>query len=248
MVDEEVYISKLSDFMEYVENLEEGFIMSRGQSAPYKLLPSAMREDATGNRIISKRTVQYYLDEFKINSYQFMNRPWDINSDLEWMIYAQHYGIPTNLLDFSKSHIISLLFAVEKAFETENHDDGVVFFLNPFRLNNKHVRRSEIITTIDNTMPTSDGPYVIQGRKLNIRIQAQDGLFVKFDDSDKNLDSLVDESILKKILIKQSDKKQILSSIFTMGLGFSSIYPELSYVSKDILMRKNVNDFIKEEL
>lgn len=245
---EKVYISKLSEFMEYVENLEEGFIMSRGQSGPYKLLPTAMREDALGNRIMSKRTIKYYLEEFKINSYQFMNRPWDINSELEWMVYAQHYGIPTNLLDFSKSHIISLLFAVEKAFESDEKEEGVVFFLNPFKLNNKHVRRSEIITTIDSSVPTSDGPYAIQGRKLNIRIQAQDGLFVKFDDSDKNLDFLVDDSILKKILIKHDDKKQILSSIFTMGLGFSSIYPELSYVSKDILMKKNVNDFIKEEL
>lgn len=248
MIDDKIYIARLSDFMEFVENIEEGFIMSRGQSTPYQLLPSAMRKDEFGNRIISKRVVQYYLDEFKINSYQFMNRPWDINSDLEWMIYAQHYGIPTRLLDFSKSHIVSLLFAVEKAFESDVNEDGVVYFLNPYKLNNKYIRRSEIMTTIDTPLPTSDGPYVIQGRKLNVRIQAQDGLFVLFDDNDNNLDSLVDESVLKKIFIKQSDKKQILSSIFTMGLGFSSIYPELSYVSKDIIMRKNVNDYIREEL
>lgn len=248
MEKENEYIRKLSDFMEYVENLEDGFVMSRGQGSPYKLLPGAMREDDKGNRIISKRTAQYYLDEFKINSYHFIDSPKDIKSDLEWMIYAQHYGIPTNLLDFSKSHIISLLFAVEKAFESGSEKDGVIFFLNPFKLNSKFVKRSEIITTIDNSLPTGDGPYAIQGRKLNVRIQAQDGLFVKFDDSDKSLESLVDEKILKKIFISHPDKRQILSSIFNLGLGFSNIYPELGYVSKDIIMRKNVNDYIREEI
>lgn len=241
------YIEKLSDYMEYVENLDSDFILSRGQDKPYPLLPSALRKDSTGNRKYSRRTVKYYLDEFKMNSYHYIQRPWDINNDIEWMIYAQHYGLPTNLLDFSNSHVVSLIFAVEKAFENEHNEDGVVYFLNPYELNCKNAKISDIITTIDNAIPNNDGPIVIQGRKLNIRIQAQNGLFVKFDDSDDELDKINDEDIIKRIYIKSNDKKQILSSLFTMGIGYSHIYPELSYVAKDILMRKNIIDFNRED-
>ena len=32
-----------------------------------------------------------------------------------------------------------------------------------------------------------------------------------------------------------------------MGIGFTSIYPELDSVAKDIIMKKNIIDFMKGE-
>lgn len=244
-------IAKLSEYMAFVEGLDKDFCLSRGQSQDFPLLPSALRCDESGNRKYPKRAIRTFLEEFKINSYQYMPNPWDIKNDVEWMLYAQHYGIPTRLMDFTTSHITSLLFAVEKSFQQDTDKDAVVYFLNPSMLNMKFKQQMSIIN-ISNESKDSleglDGPVVIQGRKINPRVNAQKGLFVLFQDDDKALELINDDSILKKVVIKSDCTKEILASLYSMGITFSHIYPELSSVAKDIIMQQDINEFIREDL
>jgi hypothetical protein len=243
-------ITKLSEYMEFVEDLDKEFYLSRGQSQNYPLLPSALRRDDSGNRKYAKRAIRNFLEQFKINSYQYMPTPWDVKNNIEWMLYAQHYGIPTRLMDFTTSHITSLLFAVEKSFQQDAEKDPVVYFLNPEMLNMKYKQQMSIINISnesEKSLEDLDGPVVIQGRKINPRINAQKGLFVLFQDDDTPLDEIQDESILKKLIIKSDYAKSILASLYSMGITFTHIYPELDSVAKDILMQQDINDFIREE-
>lgn len=243
-------INKLSEYMSYVEDLPSEFSLSRGQSKDYALLPSALRQDSAGNRKYSKRVIRNFLEQFKINSYQYIQTPWDIKNEIEWMLYAQHYGIPTKLMDFTTSHVISLLFAVEKSFQDDSEDDAVVYFLNPSALNNKTKEQSQIINISGDEVISSeghDGPFVVQGRKINSRVNAQKGLFVIFQDDDSPLEISLDESILRKIVINSGDKKAILASLYSMGISFTHIYPELTSVAKDILMQQDIADLARED-
>jgi hypothetical protein len=243
-------ISKLSEYMSYVEGLPSEFSLSRGQSKNYPLLPSALRQDESGNRKYSKRVIRNFLEQFKINSYQYMDTPWDIKNEIEWMLYAQHYGIPTKLMDFTTSHVISLLFAVEKSFQDESEDDAVVYFLNPSALNSQIKQQSQIVNISGDEVISSeghDGPFVVQGRKINSRVNAQKGLFVLFQDDDKSLDNSVDDSVLRKLIINTGYKKEILASLYSMGISFTHIYPELSSVAKDILMQQDIADLVRED-
>lgn len=243
-------ITKLSEYMAFVEDLDNDFYLSRGQSQAYPLLPSALRCDENGKRKYPKRAIRNFLEQFKINSYQYMPNPWDIKNDTEWMLYAQHYGVPTRLMDFTTSHITSLLFAVEKSFQKQSECDAVVYFLNPKNLNMKHKQTTAVIN-VSNTPASSfdslDGPIVVQGRKINPRVNAQKGLFVLFQDDDKPLEETSDESILKKVTIKNDYTKSILASLYSMGITFTHIYPELSSVAKDIVMQQDINDFTRED-
>lgn len=242
-------IEKLSEFIEYVEKLPEGFILSRGQSKSYKLLPTSLRKDEAENRIFSKQSINHFLKEFKINSYNYLDNPLDIKNEGEWMIMAQHYGIPTKLLDFTFSHMISLMFAVEKSFNGCDSCNAEVWFLNPTKLNLKYAKRDEILNLNDikiETIENYSGPIAVKGRKLNSRINSQNGLFVCFQNECEELESLVDENILKCITIKGEYKKDILSSLYSVGMGYISIYPELESISKDIIMKNNINEYLKE--
>ncbi|MCL1056803.1 FRG domain-containing protein [Shewanella gelidimarina] len=239
-------ITSLSQFMEHVEAFPSDFSLSRGQSKDYELLPSALRLDL-GTRKYSKRAVNCFLNNFKINSHQYMTSPWDVKNEIEWMLHAQHYGIPTRLMDFTSSHITSLLFAVEKAFSDADETDAVVYFLNPEALNNNNIQQSKIITEYDNSnFNESDGPIVIKARKINPRVNAQHGVFVLFQDDDKPLETT--EGILIKLVIDGSKKKNILSSLHSIGINFTHIYPELSSVAKDIVIQQDIRDFLREDI
>ena len=246
---EELYINSLSEYIEFIENLGDNFCLSRGQNKDYELFPGALRK-IEENQKYTRNEIKEYLDEFRINFYTFMDKSISIKES-EFIIYAQHYGLPTYLLDFSKSHIISLMFAVENAFEeieeSKEHnplDRGVVYFLNPFELNKKNARKE--IVEIDDDLSNFSGPVAIQARKINKRIQVQNGTFVHFNSADKALNELDDENILKKIFIKTENKKIILSNLFKLGFGFSNIYPELNSLSKDILLKKKIIEFLRE--
>lgn len=141
---------------------------------------------------------------------------------------------------------MSLLFAVEKSFQNEDDKEAVVYFLNPSKLNLLHAQQEQIINISSFPDIHHDGPIVIQGRKLNPRVNAQKGLFVLFQDDDKPLELINNEDILKKLVIAGSETKKILSSLYSMGISFSHIYPELSSVAKDIVMQQDILDYIRE--
>ena len=238
------YITSLNEYIDFSEELPLDFSFSRGQNQEFELFPGALRT-SQGNNLYSKKEIDKYLDEFKKSAYNFSDILVDIKDELEWMVLAQHYGLPTRLLDFTKSFILSLMFAVEKAFEETDKKDGVVYFLSPEKLNLKNAQRVKLEKKED--LEHIDGPVAIELRKINKRIQAQNGVFVYFNSNHNKLESIEDEEILRKIYIKSENKKDILVSLFKLGIGFSNLYPELNYLSKDILMKKIIADYLREE-
>ena len=243
-------IEKLSQYIELVEGLEPRYSLSRGQSKDYPLYPSALRLDEGGNRKYTRRAVNNFMTNFRVNSYQYLENPWDIKNDIEWMLHAQHHGLPTKLMDFTSSHITSLLFAVEKAFSSKDESDAVVYFLDPCKLNNKNKKLSQLVTVDENTKLNNDeheGPIAIQVRKLNARVDAQNGVFVLFQDTDTPLEKGLGEDILIKVVSDGGAKRQLLASLYSMGINFTHIYPELNSVAKDIITSQDIEEFLREQ-
>lgn len=240
-------ITKISEYMDFIENLDAKYSLSRGQSEDYPLLPSALRLDDQDKRKYTRRNISEFIEQFKMNSYQFMENPNNIENEIEWMLYAQHYGLPTRLMDFTYSHITSLLFAVETSFQKESKSDPVVYFLDPEALNSRHINRSEIIniSNMNYSSGNHDEPIIIQGRLINKRVNAQKGVFALFQDNNSPLERVVSDDILKKIIIDKDATKEILASLYSMGISFTHIYPELSSVSKDIILKQDIKNYME---
>lgn len=96
-------VGSLSEYIAAIEKYDLFNYISRGESEKYeKPLSSGIHRK--NFEIYSKMLEQYHLDvEMSINRTQ----------DKNFLAFAQHHGIPTNLLDFSFSPLVSLYFSMD---------------------------------------------------------------------------------------------------------------------------------------
>lgn len=243
-------IETLKDYIDYVDKLPLEFTLSRGQQLDKPLLPSGMRTDEEGNRIYSKTQLEQFVINFKSSSYQYIENTSDINNNHEWLVYAQHFGIPTRLLDFTFSPLTSLLFALENTFQFDViSNDAVIWFLNPTELNKMSASRTEIINISENQdidLNAKELPVVISSKMINYRVNAQKGCFVYFQNDSKALEQNEhSNAYLRKVIIPANKRKAILVSLYKIGYRFINLYPELDSIAKDVKLGINVIDYLK---
>src|SRR6266699_2004440 len=125
-------IASLSDFFEVFHSLLEAgkIFWFRGHSNHlYKLAPSALRYDTVEERDRALGLV----GEMKRFLGMKLPRPPEPDDHLGWMQVAQHYGLPTRLLDWTQNAAVALFFACC----SKPDQDGLVVILNPIELNQR---------------------------------------------------------------------------------------------------------------
>ena len=162
----------------------------------------------------------------------------------ELRAYGQHYGLPTNYLDFTEAHLISLLFAVEDFEYTDNH--SIVYFVDALSYNRDNVKAErKLVDFSDDEMKASlereysDKSYFIRVGNCNERIHFQKGCFLRVEHRD-TLDRMF-EKYTKIAIIDKDCKENILKELFKLGITFENIYPD-----KDNMVR--TIKFIKEHM
>ncbi|MBO8157842.1 MAG: FRG domain-containing protein [Bacillaceae bacterium] len=256
---EEKKVTNVSQFTDALYNLSgEGFSFFRGQGSykRYKLLPSLLRKNIQGNRYYSNECDTSFLNIFKTRAIPYINNaPRD---DWEWLLTAQHYGVPTRLLDWTQSPLVALFFAVDDNPEINDDDDPVVWCLNPNTLNSKSPFNGEI----PNLMERSESllhkwldeyyalgkfleevkyPIALVGPRSNDRVNAQKGVFTLFPLNAQPLEEMNEsEEFLYKIIIDNNKKGEVKKQLFELGITYSNIYPELESISKDIVFEYSI--------
>jgi len=157
--------------------------------------------------------------------------PWD------WMLYMRHYGQHTRLLDWSESALVALYFAVERA----DRSPGVVWCLDPLRLNElaghgARVHCAGIDTELDqytteavklSSAKADFKPVALIAPRSFPRLVAQQGVFTVTHRTRTALDQIPDATLLRRIRIPASAKPSMRDSLKTLGMGRLSLYPEL---------------------
>ena len=133
MAYKEIVIETINDLFKALSEIRgqqgvEHPIWYRGQqNSNWELIPSIHR-----NSLINKE--RYLVNDFYIKVKQIKDNTPNKENYAAWMSLMQHYGLPTRILDWSESPVISLFFATEGNDNTRACD-ACLWVLLPRMLN-----------------------------------------------------------------------------------------------------------------
>ena len=132
------FLNLLNDYKaQFSKTYRTGGFMFRGMSdISWSLLPGIFRKYPEKQNSKKITSASYSGNIFSINEYEILSHfrkeasgllthisPKD---DFTWLQYAQHYGVPTRLLDFTANPLVAMYFCCQSESET----DGVVWIIN----------------------------------------------------------------------------------------------------------------------
>lgn len=203
-------VSSFSGFLQVIE--KQNSYMWRGVGdVAYPLIPKVARQWHLGKELLALQE-ERLLSHFKIRATPYLeNRP---SNDWEWLSLAQHHGLPTRLLDWTRNPLIALYFSCIN----DVTKDGVVY-------------GCRCLNEVDTTAISN--PFDLPDEKkwsplhISPRLAAQDGLFTVSNDPT----APIAKGLVARIRVKSSAKPRIINLLKKFGIHQGSVFPGLDGVA-----------------
>ncbi len=196
----------------------DGIILYRGQSDKYPLLPSAVRDNPKQDTSDVEKTM---LVELKRRSQLKITTTFRDNWD--WLVYAQHYGMKTRLLDWTSNPLVALWFACSNEYKMTVDSYVYIFIADNSYLIDRKTSPFDVSKT-----------RILRPALNNERIIAQAGWFTahKYSAKTKGFVPLETNNDLKhnilEVRIPAKLKKVILKRLSIFGVNYQTLFPDIS--------------------
>lgn len=192
------------------------------------------------------------------DSYKWRDDEWD------QLFFMQHYRVPTRLLDWSGSPLVSLHFALTSARQDgagNIESDAAVWVLNPGAWNAAVYKGTsfsgDILSPKDSHLnrytpkevyesSTNIPPVAIRGIHNSPRIVAQQGFFTIFGPEKMSIEECFEQKnsetgdhkfpldCLIRFNIPKASIAQMKTEMFSLGVSESTIYPDLEGLAAEL--------------
>lgn len=252
-------VSGLIAELEKLDYVKKGLWYRGTGNSSYALLPSLFRNSRAQDQT-SLKGLEHDLNEmFRIRSVPYTSAALSAEDDWERLFFMQHYRVPTRLLDWSGSPLVSLHFAVTSArtgVNGEAESDVAVWALDPVSWNNAAYANTGfpggVLSARDNwlkryapnevyTQATGLPPVALRGTHNSPRIVAQQGYFTVFgprpDAMEKTYADAANpypKDCLVKFVVPRNYVLAVRQEIFALGISESTIYPDLEGLAAEL--------------
>lgn len=229
-MDVEGTIESLAGFLSLLDGLDlQEETLFRGQREDFPLLPKIARDNLRLKDpvlVAEQNLIQTFKRQAIIHETARNAR-----SDLDWLAVAQHHGLPTRLLDWTKNPLAALWFAVK--VEPNNSDSGVLWIYQPLtedflgifdessRFYGKstpfNIKKTQVYFPNHSTqrIVTQSGLFTVHA------YTEKDGGFVPFEDN------VSESGKLKKFEIPAKAFCNFRFDLDRCGINSASIFPDL---------------------
>lgn len=201
-----------------------------------------------------------YIEDFKRRAPAFVSNPPPFDDLRLWLFLMQHHGMPTRLLDWTKSVLVALYFAVRDA----DDKDAELWAMYPDHLNRvsgahgiplprhpalrflvaepSHSAPDQLARTLELPSPP-DTPLAVEPPLSFPRVIAQLSTFTIHPPPPRGRaipDVLADEKHLVRYLIPAACKKELLSGLAAVGINEATLFQDADALAKTIVGESHV--------
>ena len=249
----ELEVRSLNDLSRVIESL---FMETKLQwwfrghtSRSWDLLPSVRRG-------YTKEQEKYLSNQFYVRA-RTRHGSCPGNDDYSgWLALMQHYGLPTRLLDWSRSALVAAFFATENhrshTHFSGEYQDSCIWAIAPGPLNSSQGfepylyplnagQLRDVIRPAIKGKDDTDTVVAAMAVESDPRMQVQQGAFTVHS-SVQPLDKLKDAANwLRCIVIPKDSAGSIARELDILGFGLSDLFPDLHNLANDLKARIQPN-------